>query len=208
MKKKQETYDPLWERSKLQIRKMKLTIILSLLVLISFGNGFSQTKLSLKFEKATIQEVIQIIESKTDFVFLYKDDLFDKEQRYSADFEETNFSEVLATICETAKLDYEVRNERQIILMQKDLSQKSQQPNIHIAGSVTGTDGLPIPGVSILAKGTTIGTISDIDGKFMLEIPATTEFLSISFIGMKTQEIPVDGKTQFTVVMEEDFTEY
>lgn len=101
---------------KLFLRKMKLTLIFTMLVFLTFGNGFSQVKVSLHFEKATIQQVMKSIEEQTGHVFLYKDGIFDPSSKYSVDFTDVPFDEVLNSVCETAGVQYEVRSNRQIIL--------------------------------------------------------------------------------------------
>ncbi|NQU55566.1 MAG: hypothetical protein HQ522_23860, partial [Bacteroidetes bacterium] len=101
MKKKRERYLPYLGNTKTQIRKMKLTLILTLLVFVTFGHSLSQVKLSLNFKEATIQEVIETIEDQTEYIFLYKDDIFDQEQKYSVDFNEASFEEVLALVCKS-----------------------------------------------------------------------------------------------------------
>ncbi|MFN2396481.1 MAG: SusC/RagA family TonB-linked outer membrane protein [Bacteroidales bacterium] len=206
MKKKRERYFPDNGEIHLQIRKMKLTLILTLLVFVTFGNGFSQVKLSLNLKKATIQEVLKTIEDQSDYIFLYKDEIFDRKQNYSIDYNEASFEEVLNSICETAKVDYEIRNERQIILKEKprqtSLELAAQQKEI--TGIVTDKQGGPLPGVSIVIKGTTTGTVTGNDGQFSLAIPDNAEILQFSFVGMRMQELPIEGKTTFTVVMEEE----
>jgi TonB-linked SusC/RagA family outer membrane protein len=77
-----------------------------------------------------------------------------------------------------------------------------QQPG-KISGWVTDKTGTPIPGVSIVVKGTTIGTISDNNGTFSLELPSDAMVLSFSFIGMNTQEITIGNQTIFNIVLEE-----
>jgi iron complex outermembrane receptor protein len=206
MKKKREQYFPYLGNMKLHIRKMKLTLILTLLVFVSFGNSFSQVKLSLKLKDATIQEVIETIEKQTDYVFLYKDQIFDSRQLFSVDFEKTGFDEVLLSICKTANVDYEIRNDRQIILKEKVdkafWETLNQQKNI--TGKVTDKQGVSLPGVSVLVVSTTVGTVTDADGNFSLDIPTNAEKLQFSFVGMKTQELPLDGRTTFYVTMEEE----
>lgn len=206
MKKKRDRYFPDLGNTKQQLRKMKLTLILTLLVFVSFGNSFSQVKLSVSLKKATSQEVIQTIENQTDYIFLYKDEIFDPSQRYSINFNEATFEEVLNTFCTTAKVDYEIRNDRQIILKEKETDGRLSmvQQTKDISGIVTGTDGRPIPGVSIVVKGTTIGTVSGVDGDFELAVPVDAEILMFSFVGMKTQEVPLAGKTTFNIIMEEE----
>jgi TonB-linked SusC/RagA family outer membrane protein len=79
---------------------------------------------------------------------------------------------------------------------------------LQVSGTVTSTeDGTPIPGVSVLVKGTTIGTATDIDGKYTLAIPQTSTVLVFTFVGMKTQEVVIDGRTIINVVMEFDTQE-
>jgi hypothetical protein len=146
---------------------MKLTLILTLLVFVTFGSGFSQVKLSLSLKKATIREVLKTIEDQSDYIFLYRDEIFDQKKQYSIDFNDASFEVVLNSICETANVDYEIRNERQIIL-----KEKPRQTNIELAaqqklitGIVTDNQGAPLPGVSIVIKGTSTGTVNGCPGK-------------------------------------------
>jgi len=74
-----------------------------------------------------------------------------------------------------------------------------------ISGTVTGSeDELGVPGASVLVKGTTIGTITNLDGNYTLDVPADANILVYSFIGMKSQEISIDGRTTIDVVLEPD----
>jgi len=72
-----------------------------------------------------------------------------------------------------------------------------------VSGNVTDEGGLPLPGVSVIVKGTTIGTVTDIDGNFSIPNVSSDSTLVFSFIGLKKQEIPIGSKTTFNVVMEE-----
>ena len=76
--------------------------------------------------------------------------------------------------------------------------------NITLSGTVSGSDGLPIPGVSVIVQGTTIGTSTDIDGTFQMSVPSSAQVLLFSFVGMKQQEVPLEGKSLFHVVMQEE----
>lgn len=191
---------------KLILRKMKLTLIFTMLVFLTFGNGFSQVKVSLHFEKATIQQVMKSIEEQTGHVFLYKDGIFDPASKYSVDFTDVPFNEVLNSVCETAGVQYEVRSNRQIILTEKGeehiLTVTQQQKTV--TGVVTDPRGEPLPGVTVLVTGTTVGTITDSQGRFTLAVPASAEELQFSFVGMRTQHIALSGRNVLTVVMEEE----
>jgi TonB-linked SusC/RagA family outer membrane protein len=87
----------------------------------------------------------------------------------------------------------------------KSVIEQPQQKGIR--GSVTDSDGLPLPGVTVIVKGTTIGAISNVDGEFSFSIPGDADTLQFSFVGMKTKMVPVEGKTTFSVVMEAAVTE-
>jgi TonB-dependent starch-binding outer membrane protein SusC len=84
------------------------------------------------------------------------------------------------------------------------LETQIQQPSRNISGKVTDDSGNGLPGVAIVAKGTTTGTTTDENGNFSLIIPAGTEFLQFSFMGMLAQEIPVEGRTTFNITMEQE----
>lgn len=75
--------------------------------------------------------------------------------------------------------------------------------NIAVKGVVKDTTGEPVIGASVVQKGTTNGIITDIDGKFMLNVPSNSTIV-ISFVGYKVQEVAVAGKTQINVTMHED----
>ncbi|MDP2335304.1 MAG: carboxypeptidase-like regulatory domain-containing protein, partial [Bacteroidota bacterium] len=185
---------------------MKLTAILLFIVCVTFGNSFSQVRLTVRFEKTDIRDVLQTIEEKTDFIFLYKDEIFDFSKKVSADFTDAKFEEVLKTFCDQANVSCEIRD-RQIILKEKGVTplQNAQQPQKkEISGTVKDSNGLPLPGVSVVVKGTTSGTITDADGKFTLAIPADAQTLQFSFVGMKMQEVPIAGKTIFDILLQDE----
>jgi TonB-linked SusC/RagA family outer membrane protein len=72
-----------------------------------------------------------------------------------------------------------------------------------ITGTVTsGEDNLPIPGVSVIVRGTTLGTVSDMDGRYRIQVPETAQNLVFSFVGMATQEIAIAGRSTISVVMQ------
>ncbi len=206
MKKKREVLHPYADEMRLNFRKMKLTTILLFIVCVTFGNSFSQVRLSVHFDKSDIREVLLTIEEKTDYVFLYKDQIFDFSQKISAAFNEAKFEDVLKDFCDQTNISYEIRN-RQIILKSKepDGLPTAQQPQKRtVTGRVTDTAGDPIPGVSVIVNGTSVGTITDSEGNFSLQVPGDVKALTFSFVGMKTLEVPAAGKTTFFIEMDEE----
>lgn len=75
---------------------------------------------------------------------------------------------------------------------------------INVSGTVTSSNGEQIPGVSILVKGTAIGTVTDLDGTYSLNVPNEGDILVFSSIGYLTQEVPLNGRAVIDIIMEED----
>ncbi|MCY1723494.1 TonB-dependent receptor [Prolixibacteraceae bacterium Z1-6] len=81
-----------------------------------------------------------------------------------------------------------------------------EQQEKTITGNVTDGKGLPMPGVTVLVKGTTTGTVTDVNGNFSLEIPSTAEIIQFSFVGMKTKDVTLGEINSFNIVLEEETT--
>jgi len=81
------------------------------------------------------------------------------------------------------------------------LALSSFAQNKSLSGTVIGEDGVPIPGVTVVVQGTTVGTITDMDGKFAFSAPADAKTLIVSYIGMKTQDIVIATQTNFKVTL-------
>lgn len=204
MKKKRKVLFPLGDEMRLKFRKMRLTLLMIFFVAASYGNGFTQVTLSLHLNKAKMSDVLKDIEQKTNYIFLYKDNVLNDSKKITVHFDDAKFEEVLKSVCEQSNTDFEVRD-RQIILKEKsDIAVSQQQPQRkEISGTVKDSKGSFIPGVSVIAKGTTVGTITNNDGQFRLSVPADTKVVVFSFLGMKTQEIEISGIRSVNVVMEE-----
>lgn len=206
MKKKREVSLPWGDEMRLQFRKMKLTAILLFIVCVTFGNSFSQVRLSVRFNQTDIREALQTIEDKTDYIFLYKDAIFDFSKKVSAEFTDARFEEVLTTFCQQANVSYEIRD-RQIILKEKEpitlLPEQAPQQKT-VSGKVTEPSGASLPGVSIVIKGTTTGTVTDMDGNYSLSNISANSTLVFSFVGMKTSETVIGNKEKIDVILQEE----
>jgi TonB-linked SusC/RagA family outer membrane protein len=84
------------------------------------------------------------------------------------------------------------------------LSIGSQVEQKTVRGDVKDSNGQPLPGVTVVVMGTTIGTVTDSDGNFSLSIPSDAKTLQFSFVGMRTQNVSIEGRSNFSVVMEEE----
>jgi TonB-dependent starch-binding outer membrane protein SusC len=88
--------------------------------------------------------------------------------------------------------------------IQSDNGVETGQQRRQISGTISGPDGQPIPGATVVVKGSSTGTISGANGEYQLEVPVDAEVLVYSFVGMKTQEILVQGRSVINVSMEEE----
>ncbi len=183
---------------------MKLTsILLFFSVMAIAGRSYSQaTAFSLSVKNATIIDVFDEIERVTEYGFLFKTDQLDLNRRYDLDLKDAKIDQLMKQVLDPDQYSYQIID-RNIVVSRID-SYNLQPAQQKVTGKVVDAAGQPLPGVSVLIKGTATGTITDIDGKFgFASIPANTT-LTFSFIGMKTQEVAVAGQADLTVVMDEE----
>ncbi len=189
----------------------KLTMFLMILGLLQVSaESYSQTaKLRIKMNNVPIVEVFSEIERISQFRFFYDNDLVDLSQKVSIDAESELITDILDEIFLDTDLHYEVMD-RFILVKSPDSKQMlsvrnrfMQQQRI-VSGRVTDSGGQPLPGVSIIIKGTAQGTITDADGQYSVTNLPANATLVFSFIGMKTQEVVVGNQTSVNITMEED----
>ena len=194
---------------------MKLTVLLIFAGLITVSaSSYSQaTKLSLQMNQVNAHEVFKQIEAQSDFVFIYKSEAIDLNKKINVKMKESTVDVILDEVLKDLDLKYEIINKQ--IFVTKDhtlpvknpgqlFSEVQHQPQKkRLSGKVTDAKGEGIPGTTVIVKGTTIGAITDVEGKFIISIPADAKTLSFSFIGYKSQEVAIGNQTMITVVLEE-----
>lgn len=183
-------------------KKMKLTLLIVLCSVAQLlaATGYSQsTRLTLNMEDVKLEEVLLQIEEECDFYFIYNREVVDVNQRVSASFNDEGVEEALSTLFKNTNVDYEIRGSH-IILKSKTVEMKQAK----ITGQVTDSSGAPLPGVTVVIKGTSTGTITDLDGNYSLSGVPANATLVFTFVGMGTQEIALVGQSTVNVVLEED----
>ncbi len=189
-------------------RIMRLTLFLMVGFLLSASaNSYSQnTRLTIKLKNGTVTELMKYVEDNSEFVFLYKNEDLDLKKKVDVELENATILQVLYAGFAGQNVGYDVYD-RQIVIHKADKLRLPTQPAQQqrtVTGVVTDQSGQPLPGVTVVVTGTTQGTVTNNDGEFSLTIPDDAETLQFSFVGMRTQEIPIEGRTTFTVVMEID----
>ena len=185
-------------------RVMKLTA--SFLLLCSCfafaGHANSQNaKVSLNKTKVQLQEILNEIEEQTDYLFISNRDV-NLKQKVSVSAKDESVQEVLSEVLKNTGLTFKVEGVN-IILSSSTGFNIIQQDKKTISGRVVDRNGEPVIGVNVVEKGTTNGTITDMDGKFTFNVSPNAT-LMLSYIGYKAQEIAVNNRTQYNVVLDED----
>jgi TonB-linked SusC/RagA family outer membrane protein len=184
---------------------MRLTLFLMVIsVLSAFSSSYAQkTKLNLKVQNSQVKEVLNEIENQSDFFFMYDNHQVDVERRVSLEVNSLNIDQTLQKLFEGTGTSFKVVN-RQILLYNDNNASAYTQQSTKVTGKVTDSAGGTLPGVSVVVKGTTNGTITDMDGAYVLGSVSANAVLQFSFVGMKTQEVAVAGKTSINIVLEEE----
>ena len=181
--------------------KMKLTVlIVCLSILTSLGSVYSQnSNLSLNLKKSSLKDVLTEIENQTKYSFLYKADLINHEQLVDVNVTDASVSDILNMLAGKVGFSYKIMD-NSIIVLTSTVGDQS----ISISGKVTDSSGAPLPGVTVVVKGSTQGIITDVDGIYSIANVPGDATLVFSFVGMKTQEVLVAGKANINIVLEEE----
>ena len=200
MKKKLPNLIPL---SKSGIKKlllpMKLTLIIIFLsVLQVSATVYSQITVNLDVHDKSIREVLKTIEQQSKIRFFYSDDLLIMNEMIDIKADNKNIIGVLDDIFSKSPLTYKAYDNNLIVIAPRELLQQNK-----ITGIVTDKNGAPVPGANVVVTGTTQGTMTDITGKYSIEVPQGAKSLTFSFVGMEPQEITIGTLTQINVTMVE-----
>ncbi|HCR90134.1 MAG TPA: SusC/RagA family TonB-linked outer membrane protein, partial [Prolixibacteraceae bacterium] len=137
-------------------------------------------------ENSSIENILLNIENQSEFRFFYNGKI-DVDRKISVSCEDKLVTELLNEIFEETNIRYKVMG-RQISLSADSSGLNGAQEERNVSGKVTDSSGAPLPGVTVIVKGTTQGIITDFDGKYTLANVPSDATLMFSFVGMKTQE--------------------
>ena len=162
-------------------------------------------QISLTLENKSTRDVIREIERVSEYRFFYNEDLQGLDQKTSINTNDANIQTVLNEIQRQTSIRYVIKENNQIVLSAGVKSNKTQQvvDNRIIKGTILDATGMPVIGANVMVKGTTNGTITDMDGKFSLEVDKNA-ILVVSYIGYANQEIKVGNQNTLSITMKED----
>jgi len=192
---------------------MKLTAFLFVVFTMQVtATVYSQNKkLSLNMQGNSIKEVLQQIEAQSEYRFIYENEKVNLDTRVSIRVTDEVVEKILKQLFEKDGINYSITDNNLILInpsgkQLKNLGQESfnSQQQKTVTGKVIDSTGGGLPGVSVVVKGTTNGTITDFDGNYSLANVPANAILQFSFVGMKSQELSVENKTSINVTLADE----
>ncbi|MGQ1909451.1 SusC/RagA family TonB-linked outer membrane protein [Marinifilum sp. RC60d5] len=202
----------LFRISKLFGIRTKWLIAMKTFVLLFFvfsiqlnASVLSQQKVSLNMSNVSAKDLIKEIEAQTNLGFIYNLSEIEKLDGISIEAEEQTVKDVLDEVLEGTDLTYEL-DKSVIIIMPKPAEpvKKEQQEVKILKGKITDAEGVALPGVSVVVKGTSTGVATNIDGEYSIELDSDKAVLIFSFVGMLPQEINYTGQVIQNVTLKAD----
>ena len=177
------------------------------------AQGILDKIVSVSVEKGQLKEVFSLLQNQTGARFVYSSKTIEAGRKVSIKAMQKKLSEVLDELLSPFGITFKLVKDR-IILYKVSSTTLADPPGINILtvkvdtgplqevkGQVTDDKGTPLPGVTILIKGTTTGTNTDANGNFTLHVPEGKTILVLTSVGFQTQEVNIEGKTTITVAM-------
>ncbi len=187
---------------------MKLSALFVLLFCMNLSAGVlaQETLLTVEVENGSIRDVMQTIKQQSDYTFVYNVEEVGHLANISIHMKHAAVRAILDECLKGSGLEYSIHEN--VIVIRKMIAPKQDEVR-KIKGIVTDKQKEPLPGVTVMIKGTTLGVSTNAEGRFELAQPKDTSDIEliISFIGMKTRTIRYKGEELLTVVMEEDTQE-
>ena len=195
--------------------KMKLSLLFFLtvgLVLQANSSYGQKTKITLDLENATLSKVIDEIETTTEFKFFFNTRTVDLDRKVSIKVKRERIDRVLEFLFKGADCTYEI-DDRKILLKkinpnkvvkENSTQVKLEKPQYAVSGTISDTDGQPLPGANIVEKGTVNGVTADFDGNFSLTVTNENAILVVSYIGFATKEVEVAGRNNLQIILAVD----
>lgn len=202
-KKPKETgsWRSLFEKNVLGLKM--LLFLMTFVVVNSQAASYGQMgKFDFSLKNRSLKEVLNLIEDQTDYSFMFDNSVVDVSKKVTVEVNSTSVEAALDEVLKNTGIGYRIVN-HQIMLYRLEQAVNAQQVKT-ISGKVTDSNGDPVPGATVVVKGQTQGTITDIDGNYQLGDIAENATLVFSFIGMKSQEISVVGRKIINVALESD----
>lgn len=175
------------------------TVSLTALFLLTSLTMMAQITVQVKNQ--TVKSVLSNIEAKSSYKILYSSNLPGLDQKVDFNINNATIDAALTKLFEQVPLSYEKKGNKQIVIFSVEPKKKITKK---VTGIVSDKTGEPIIGANVVIEGTTKGTTSDIDGRFIIESAPDKAMLLISYLGYQSQKVRLTDKTMYEIVLEED----
>ena len=183
---------------------MRLTALSLMLSISAFAANADAQQVSVTVNNAKVKTVLNSIADQTGLSLAYSAQVVDLNRKVSLNFVNTEVSEVLNAMFGNTAIGYEIKDGKIYLFKaaERTTALANQQKKI-ITGTVVDPNGEAVIGANVLVKGTTNGTITDMDGKFSLEVPEGAMLL-VSYIGYGDYETKVGNQSNLSITLKED----
>ena len=199
----------LYQESIVEIKHLFRMMRNTLLALFVFAGtafateSYSQTmKVTVVADNVSTGKVISEIEKQTDYLFVYNVNEVNLKRNVKVNAQNKSVAEVLNKVFEGTDIYYAMEG-KNIMLMSKAKDGEAVQQANKVTGIVKDANGEPVIGANVMVKGQSIGTITDIDGRFVLDAPKDA-VLQITYIGFTSQDVKIGNKKEIVVTLTED----
>ncbi|MDQ0106092.1 TonB-linked SusC/RagA family outer membrane protein [Chitinophaga terrae (ex Kim and Jung 2007)] len=182
---------------------MKLTAFLFLLSLHVQATCLAQETITLKAKEVSIRQLLKTLEHQSSYRFVFHDKTLPDSKKVTVAAKEASLDAVLSQAFEGTNLAYSVKDNGLVVVYAREVLEKNAE-NITIKGLVTGASNLPLPGVTVRAVGTNLGTTTGADGAYSLSVPSTTQSLQFSQVGYLSQTVAIGGRHVINIALQED----
>ncbi len=180
---------------------MKILSVLLTVCAFAHASGMLGQRVDISVHDGQILDVIQQIEKQCDYRFAYSPKFVDMDKSVSYKIEQAEVKDVLNSVLSETNLTYVIDGDVVVLRPKSMIETKIQQSDKSVKGIITDETGEPLPGVTVFIKGSSTGTITDIDGNYSILNVKPTDVLVFSFIGMQTQEVLVGDKTYVEIAL-------
>lgn len=182
---------------------MKLTFVICLLFFMQASATSLAQKITLHVKNLSFDRLLDEITRQSGYHFLYEDQLLSQAKPVTINVRDAALGKVLNDCFADQPFSYVANNKNILIVARKKpAANEPVSKAITVTGVVTDEKNLPLPGVSVTVKGTTIGTVTNKDGAYSLARVEPTATLVFSFLGYTSKEVVVEGKTQINVSLQ------
>lgn len=181
---------------------MKHKFFLIMVTLLTTSLSMFAQKVTINLQNAKLGDVFTTITQQTDLKVAYSRPTVNPDKIVSISVSNEELTNVLDKLFKNENISYKI-SENTIFLKEKAQSNIPSGQSVQINGNILDNKGEPVIGASILEKGTTNGTITDLDGNFSLKVSSRQSILVISYIGYKTQEITAQN-ANLQITLHED----